>query len=100
VDDRAIRTESVSTSTWSSIVAVKPILEAEGVESVAVVTSPYHQRRAILTARRLLGPRFRVVSHPARPSWWSPQGWWKTERGRRAVFSEYLKLVYYAVRRA
>jgi uncharacterized SAM-binding protein YcdF (DUF218 family) len=98
VDERSIRTEVVSTNTWTSMKAVRPILEAEGVHTLALVTSPYHQRRSSLAARRLLAPHVKVFNHPARPSWWSPHGWWKTWRGRRAVFSEYLKLAYYTVR--
>ena len=98
VAEAQIRTESVSTGTWSSMRAVKPILHAERIRTVALVTSPYHQRRAFLTAIRVFGRRVRVLNHPARPSIWSPCRWWATERSLRIVVSEHLKLAYYAFR--
>ena len=48
VPPEAIRMEQVSRSTHESMLAVRPILEQEGIRTLAVVTSPYHQRRAAL----------------------------------------------------
>jgi uncharacterized SAM-binding protein YcdF (DUF218 family) len=86
--------EAVSRSTWESLVAVAPILRREGVRSVALVTSPYHQRRSLLAARKAL-PGLELRCRPALPSSWSPRGWWRDPYARRAVFSEYGKLLYY-----
>ena len=93
----SIRMEQVSTSTHESLIAVRGILERERVRSLAVVTSPYHQRRASWAAKRTL-PGVAVVNRPADPSAWRPEGWWKTAWSRRIVFSEYLKLAYYVLR--
>lgn len=98
VPEGQIRTESASTGTWSSMRAVRPILHAEGVRTVALVTSPYHQRRAFLTAARAFGPGVRVFNHPARPSTWSPRRFWADPWSLRIVASEHLKLAYYALR--
>ena len=84
VPPEAIRMEQVSTSTHESLVAIRPILERESVRSLVVVTSPYHQRRAIWAARRTL-PGIEIVSRPADPSGWQPEGWWKTTWNRRIV---------------
>jgi uncharacterized SAM-binding protein YcdF (DUF218 family) len=92
-----IRMEEVSHSTRGAMVAVRPLLEQLGVRRVAVVTSPYHQRRASWAAQRALGD-VEVVSRPAQPSRWSPEGWWREAGSRRIVFSEYGKLLYYVVR--
>jgi uncharacterized SAM-binding protein YcdF (DUF218 family) len=92
-----IRMEQVSHSTHESLEAVRAILEREGVRCAIVVTSPYHQRRAAWAARRSL-PGIATFSHPAEPSAWAPDGWWKTPRGRRIVFGEYAKLAYYVLR--
>lgn len=97
VPAEAIRMEQVSTSTRGSMLAVREILAREGVRRVAVVTSPYHQRRAVWTARRGL-PGIEIVSQPADPSFWKPEGWWKSALGRRLVVGEYLKIAYYLVR--
>jgi uncharacterized SAM-binding protein YcdF (DUF218 family) len=94
VPPERIRMEAVSRSTWESLVAVAPILRREGVRSVALVTSPYHQRRSLLAARKAL-PGLELRCRPALPSSWSPRGWWRDPYARRAVFSEYGKLLYY-----
>ncbi len=90
----AIRMEQVSRSTHESMLAVRPILEREGIRTLAVVTSPYHQRRAVWAARRTLRG-IEIVSRPADPAGWSPAGWWKTRWNRSIVLGEYVKLTYY-----
>ena len=92
-----IRMEQVSRSTRGAMVAVKPLLEQLDVRRVAVVTSPYHQRRAGWAARRVLGD-IEVLDRPARPSFWSPEGWWRDAFSRRIVLREYGKLLYYVLR--
>lgn len=92
-----IRLERVSHSTHESLEAVRTILEREGVRRVIVVTSPYHQRRAAWAARRSLRG-IAILSQPAEPAAWKPEGWWQTARGRRLVIGEYAKLVYYVLR--
>ena len=92
-----IRMEQVSHSTHGSMEAILPILEREGIRSVAVVTSPYHQRRAVWAARRTLRG-IEIVSRPAEPAGWKPEGWWKTRWGRRIVLGEYARLAYYIMR--
>jgi uncharacterized SAM-binding protein YcdF (DUF218 family) len=92
-----IRMEQVSRSTRGSMEAIRPILEQERIRSVVVVTSPYHQRRAWWTARKTLRG-VDVLSQPAEPAGWRPEGWWKTRWGRRIVLGEYAKLAYYVMR--
>ena len=92
-----IRMETVSHGTREALVAVAGILRAEGVSSLALVTSPYHQRRTYWVARRVL-PGLRLVNRPVRGSFWDPRRWWTRPEMRRAVLSEYSKLGYYALR--
>jgi uncharacterized SAM-binding protein YcdF (DUF218 family) len=97
VPPEAIRMEQVSTSTHESLLAVREILERENVRRLVVVTSPYHQRRAVWAARRTL-TGVEIVSRPADPSTWRPAGWWKSAWNRRIVLGEYAKLAYYILR--
>jgi uncharacterized SAM-binding protein YcdF (DUF218 family) len=97
VPPERIRLEEVSRSTREEFVAMNPILRSEGIHSVIVVTSPYHQRRAFLTARKAL-TGIEVRNRPAAPSSWSPRHWWRDSRSRRIVATEYAKLAYYAWR--
>jgi uncharacterized SAM-binding protein YcdF (DUF218 family) len=92
-----IRMEKTSRSTREALLAVLPLLEREGIRRVALVTSPYHQRRAFLTARRAW-PEVEIRNCPARPSSWSPEGWLWDPRGRSIVASEYAKLAWYRLR--
>jgi len=97
VSPAQIRVETTSASTRESLVAVRPILRAEGVRSVLLVTSPYHQRRASMAARKAL-PGVRIISRPAPSARWAPKAWWASAYRRRIVMKEYLKLGYYILR--
>jgi uncharacterized SAM-binding protein YcdF (DUF218 family) len=97
VPEPRIRVETTSHTTREAVLAVAPILQSLGARTVTVVTSPYHQRRATAAARRAW-PGVTVLSHPASPSAWSPRRWWSTAWSRRAVVTEYAKLLYYRVR--
>jgi uncharacterized SAM-binding protein YcdF (DUF218 family) len=97
VPAHSIRRETASHSTREAMLAVRPILAAEGVRSVALVTSPYHQRRAYHAARRAW-PGIAIRNQPADPSSFRPERWWRGSRSRRAVLGEYAKLVYYLAR--
>jgi uncharacterized SAM-binding protein YcdF (DUF218 family) len=92
-----IRLETTSHSTREAVLAVAPILRSAGARTVTVVTSPYHQRRAAAAARRAW-PGVAVRSRPAAASSWRPHRWWREERSRGIVVTEYLKLAYYAAR--
>lgn len=92
-----IRMETVSASTRGALLAVQPLLVREGVRSVTLVTSPYHQLRAWLVARRAW-PGITIHNRPASPSFWAPRNWWLTAGSRKIVLSEYGKLGYYAIR--
>jgi uncharacterized SAM-binding protein YcdF (DUF218 family) len=92
-----ILTEEVSRDTRGAMLAVRPLIERLQVRRVAVVTSPYHQRRACWAAQRTLRD-VEIVNRPADPSFWSPDGWWRHPYSRRIVFREYARLAYYLLR--
>jgi uncharacterized SAM-binding protein YcdF (DUF218 family) len=97
VPPERIRMERVSHSTREALLAVRPILAWERVRSIALVTSPYHQRRSYWSARQVLHG-IQILNRPAEPSFWSPESWWRDGFSRRIVVSEYLKLAYYLLR--
>jgi uncharacterized SAM-binding protein YcdF (DUF218 family) len=93
-----IRYENTSLNTRDSVVNVQSILRREGVKTVVLVTSPSHQRRSFLAARRAL-PGIRIVNRPVRKEPWPPaRPWWADARTRGIVAREYLKLAYYGLR--
>jgi uncharacterized SAM-binding protein YcdF (DUF218 family) len=97
VPSQCIRTGRISHSTREELATLAPLLRDEGVRSVILVTSPYHQRRAFLTARKALAG-IDVRNRPAVPSAWAPGRWWRDWRSRRIVVTEYAKLLYYLIR--
>lgn len=70
-------------------------VQAHGVGSVIVITSPYHTRRACLTISSRLRGRVKVICHPSRYDDFYPQAWWRQRRQSSNVFLEYMKLLFY-----
>jgi uncharacterized SAM-binding protein YcdF (DUF218 family) len=97
VSPERIRMEQVSHGVHESMEAIRGILAEEQIQTLAVVTSPYHLRRAVWAARRTL-KGVAIVSRPADAPEWRPEGWWKTRANRRIVFGEYARLAYYVLR--
>jgi len=64
-------------------------------QSVLIVTSPYHTRRSLRTFERIAAPRainFGIVHTPIENE---PSIWWLTSRGWETVGLEYVKSVVY-----
>ena len=80
-------------STYDEAVAVQGYVEAEGKETVIVVTSRYHSSRSKKTFERVLGKDVEVISSPSPYDPFDPEGWWKDRAQARAVFLEYQKFV-------
>ena len=88
-------------STYDEAVLLREYCDSHGVNSLLIVTSSYHSRRALWTFRRLFqGSKTDVgleavgvgIDTP------SPPTWWLHLRGWQMVPTEYLKIVYYWVR--
>jgi uncharacterized SAM-binding protein YcdF (DUF218 family) len=92
-----ILVETESTSTHENVVMARPLLEAREVESLALITSPCHQRRAYLVARKEL-PDLTLINAPVPEPSPCGTGWYRGARGRAAIQSEWTKLVGYFFR--
>ena len=80
--------------------AVKTYVDAHGLRSLVVVTSPYHSRRAVWTIRHLLrsdGVAVGIEPTPMSPTTPRPASWWIRRSGWRSVAAEFVKLPYYWV---
>lgn len=82
-----------SDSTFDEAVAVKQYVEAQGKETVIVVTSRYHSARSKKTFQRVLGDNFEVLSSPSPYDPFDPEGWWKHRSQARSVIFEYQKFI-------
>ena len=57
--------DETSTNTRENAANVKQLIDERGFKSIILVTSPYHQRRAEIAFRRMLGPTFTIINHSA-----------------------------------
>jgi uncharacterized SAM-binding protein YcdF (DUF218 family) len=99
---RSIATDdSPVISTYGEVMRLKDFMgrSEEPIQSVAVVSDPYHMRRARWTYRHVLGDEVELRMAPI-PFELSPykKHWWTDRESRRMVKEEYVKIVYYYAR--
>ena len=99
--EAVVTDDSPVTSTYSEVERLKEwITRSEApIRSVAVVSDPYHMRRARWTYRHILGDEIELRMAPI-PFELSPYNrrWWTDGGSRRMVKEEYVKIVYYYAR--
>lgn len=96
VPDENIITEEQGETTKQNAVKTQSIFEANGIKSVILVTSAYHQRRAGLEFKARSGD-VTVRNHPVpRDEQWSAF-WWMTPIGWYLAVGEFMKIIaFYA----
>lgn len=84
-----------SYTTFDEAKTARTIAQAHEFKSVLIVTSLYHERRALWVFKRVFRGSdvgLRVTSSPENLPF---QTWWKSYIGRKLVLFEYLGLAYY-----
>ncbi len=85
-----------SGSTCTEAVETHAILKADGVETILLVTDPFHTFRAArLFENTFEDSDITIVPIAADPSWFVAELWWTNPVGLNAVASEYMKLAYF-----
>jgi len=96
VSREAIILEDEAETTYENAVLTKKIIRQRGIKSALVVSSPYHMRRVKFIFDRVFqGSGVELVYVPVKDSWFEPDSWWKSPRGQKIVFFEYVKLLWY-----
>lgn len=89
--EKAVLIEDQATSTYENLLFSREILLKMNAQRVLLVTSPLHQRRAYLVARKVLGNTIEIVNAPFdSPETFRSEGW-------ISILKEYVKLVYYSL---
>ena len=91
----------VASSTHDEALLLREYAVAQRLQSVLVVTSAYHSRRALRTLRQAFAGTITTVgleSAPLGSGTPSTVFWWLRPEGWRVVGGEYVKLIYYSVR--
>ena len=71
---------------------------AHGFDSLVVVTSPSHTRRARLVLERALGPDVTLTMRPAPNDSFAGDRWYRVRRDAKEVLSEWQKLAHHWLR--
>lgn len=89
----AILVEPSSNTTEENARGVASLMQAHGLRSAILVTSPYHQRRAADFFAHEFGPADLTFSnYPARDPHWDPNTWWLHQPARTLTVIELAKL--------
>lgn len=91
--------EIVSGGTYGEAIRIRQYASTHRLESILIVTSAYHSRRALWTMRHVLGRSgIEVGIAAAKHEMPVSMFWWLLPSGYRMVAVEYVKFVYYLVR--
>jgi len=94
--DSVILGETVATSTFDELKAVRDVVLANDLRSIILVTSDYHMRRTLMTAKWLFRSRgIRIYTATANSRGFNPNRWWLDEEGLKGVIFEYLSVCLY-----
>lgn len=90
---------NVGTSTYEEFEALLAYAQAEGLDSVMVISSCFHLRRIGRVFRKPFHEAgITVLLHGAPSSVYDETRWWAHEEGLIMVNNEYVKLVYYLLK--
>jgi uncharacterized SAM-binding protein YcdF (DUF218 family) len=91
----AILLDERGADTYGNAINTRRLMEAHGLRSAILVTSPYHLQRASATFDGVYrGSNIRVIAKAAPDSDWRKRSWWLRSDLRRLTFSEVEKLAY------
>ena len=94
VPENAILLENAASSTYENVKLVKAILHEQGWQTILLVSSPYHMRRAMLTWKQV-APEVEVISIPVQQSRFYSHDSGATVEQMRGILHEYAAIVVY-----
>lgn len=88
-----------TTSTWEDGIETAALVRERDIDSIIVVTSWYHSRRALCVIKHhLRGSGVQVLYSAPAIEEQRPANWWQNRYSRRHVLSELAKIGYYQLR--
>jgi uncharacterized SAM-binding protein YcdF (DUF218 family) len=98
VPDTAILVDPNGDDTYGNAVNTLDLMQANGLHSAILVTSPYHLQRAVLTFRGVFERSgIRVIGRSAPDGEWRKTNWWMQTETRTLTLRELEKLGYVAL---
>ncbi len=100
--EQAIFLERQASNTLENFVFSRVVIEREigwdNIRAVAMVSKPFHMRRALMAARKQWPAHVKFVMQPSTdPRDIPADTWWQSEEGRRYVLSELKAIGNYAL---
>jgi uncharacterized SAM-binding protein YcdF (DUF218 family) len=95
VPDSAIMIDEQAYNTAGNAAGIKAITVSKKLQRILLVTSAYHEKRAIVEFQRTLGSSVAILGHPAPDDkYWPIHTWWLSPYGWYLSLSELGKLIY------
>lgn len=94
VPSDAILLETKAANTYENVLFVNRILELHEWDTILLVSSPYHMRRALLTWRRV-APDTTVIAAPVPGSQFYAHNWGVSVEQAHAILHEYAAIAWY-----
>lgn len=91
IPQEVIQIEEQARTTAENADKSEDIVNEQNFESIILVTSPYHQRRAYMEFRDALGPDVVIINYPVEDDNW-PTTWWFKPTGWYITVSETFKV--------
>lgn len=97
--DQVVLLEGACENTYDEARSLRRFLATHPLETITVVTSEYHTRRADWIFRQVLETKADQVHFVSAPTdRFDANNWWRNAQGMRFYLSEYIKLGFYWVR--
>ena len=90
----AIELDEAAANTRQNAMAVAALMKQGGYHTIILVTSPYHQRRAAIVFKRVLGSAVPIINHSSYDQTWRRSHWWATPFSRSLTLAELQKTLY------
>lgn len=98
-DEEAVKPPMAAYTTYDEAFVVLKAIEENNFQAVIIVTSPYHLRRTSFIFHKVFdGKDVTLMFYASRNNAFQLDRWWDPYIGRKTVFMEYLRLVYYWVK--
>lgn len=95
IPNEAIMLEEKATNTYENALFTKEIIKSQGLKSLILVSSPYHQRRVYETFNYVLrGDGVLIQNSPSIYSNWKVRNWWLSETNTHFTNEEILKMLW------
>lgn len=99
VDRQNIEIIQEGTSTYEEAEIISRYAQEKGWNQVMIISSAFHTRRVNnVFKKRFRNTGIEINIHSAPPVQYSIESWWEKEEGLMSVYSEYVKLIYYAIK--